>query len=49
MGKPRRIRLDWAMKNLLRDEANFDVSEGFLSALLEDKDKKFWKSLKAAS
>jgi len=25
------IRFDWAMKNLLRDKANFDVLEGFLS------------------
>ena len=30
------IRFDWAMKTLLRDKANFDVLEGFLSALLED-------------
>ena len=30
------IRWDWAMKTILRDKANFDVLEGFLSALLED-------------
>jgi len=30
------IRFDWAMKTLLHDKANFDVLEGFLSALLED-------------
>ncbi len=28
------IRFDWAMKTLLRDKANFDILEGFLSALL---------------
>ena len=32
----RLIRFDWAMKTLLRDKANFDILEGFLSALLED-------------
>lgn len=32
----RLVRFDWAMKNLLRDKANFDVLEGFLSALFED-------------
>jgi predicted transposase/invertase (TIGR01784 family) len=30
------IRFDWAMKNLLRDKANFDILEGFLGALLND-------------
>lgn len=29
------VSFDWAMKNLLRDKANFDVLEGFLSTLLE--------------
>jgi predicted transposase/invertase (TIGR01784 family) len=29
------IRFDWAVKKLLRDKANFDVLEGFLSELLE--------------
>jgi predicted transposase/invertase (TIGR01784 family) len=28
------IRFDWAMKTLLRDKANFDILEGFLSAVL---------------
>ncbi len=28
------IRFDWAMKNLLRDKANFGILEGFLSELL---------------
>jgi predicted transposase/invertase (TIGR01784 family) len=31
------IRFDWAMKKLLRDKANFDVLEGFLSVLLNEK------------
>ena len=30
------VSFDWAMKNILRDKANFDVLEGFLSALLEE-------------
>ena len=30
------IRFDWAMKKLLRDKANFDILEGFLSVLLSD-------------
>ncbi|MCD4745546.1 MAG: Rpn family recombination-promoting nuclease/putative transposase [Bacteroidales bacterium] len=29
------IRFDWAMKRLLRNKANFDVLEGFLSVLLK--------------
>ena len=36
MAAKKLIRFDWAMKTLLRDKANFDVLEGFLSALLED-------------
>ncbi|MDI9357210.1 MAG: Rpn family recombination-promoting nuclease/putative transposase [Chitinophagaceae bacterium] len=36
MKAKRLIRFDWAMKTLLRDKANFDILEGFLSALLED-------------
>ena len=28
------IRFDWAMKKMLRDKANFDILEGFLSELL---------------
>ena len=34
MGK-QLIRFDWAMKRLLRDKANFEVLEGFLSELLK--------------
>ena len=30
------IRFDWAMKYILRDKANFDVLEGFLSNLLNE-------------
>ncbi|MEZ4731785.1 MAG: PD-(D/E)XK nuclease family transposase [Caldilineaceae bacterium] len=30
------VSFDWAMKHILRDKANFDVLEGFLSALLEE-------------
>lgn len=30
------IRFDWAMKKLLRDKANFDILEGFLSELLKE-------------
>jgi predicted transposase/invertase (TIGR01784 family) len=29
------IRFDWAAKKLLRDKANFDILEGFLSELLK--------------
>ena len=31
------VRFDWAMKNLLRNKANFDILEGFLSELLKEK------------
>ena len=30
----RLVRFDWAMKHLLRNKANFDILEGFLSELL---------------
>lgn len=30
------VRFDWAIKNILRDKANFDVLEGFLTALLRE-------------
>ena len=30
------IRFDWAMKTLLRNKANFDILEGFLSELLKE-------------
>jgi predicted transposase/invertase (TIGR01784 family) len=32
--KTKLIRFDWAMKSLLRDKANFDILEGFLTAVL---------------
>ena len=38
MDNPERlIRFDWAIKSLLRDKANFDIMEGFLSALLKSR------------
>ena len=36
MKTPQLVRFDWAMKHLLRDKANFDVLEGFLTALLNE-------------
>lgn len=30
------IRFDWAMKHMLRDKANFDILEGFISVLLDE-------------
>ena len=30
------IRFDWAMKKLLRNKANFDISEGFFSELIQE-------------
>lgn len=35
--KDRYIRFDWAIKRLLRQKANFDVLEGFLTVLLGEK------------
>lgn len=35
MAKQKHIRFDWAIKRLLRQKANFDVLEGFLSELLK--------------
>ena len=35
MGHKTYISFDWALKRLLRDKANFDVLEGFISTLLE--------------
>ena len=29
------ISFDWAMKNMLRNKANYDILEGFLSVLLK--------------
>jgi len=38
MGSARTIiSFDWAIKTVLRDKANFDVLEGFLSALLKER------------
>jgi predicted transposase/invertase (TIGR01784 family) len=34
--KQKLIRFDWALKKLLRDKANFDILEGFLSELLKE-------------
>ena len=31
------VRFDWAIKYILRNKANFDVLEGFLSNLLKEK------------
>ena len=33
----RYIRFDWAIKRLLRQKANFDVLEGFLTVFLGEK------------
>ena len=30
------VRFDWAIKHILRDKANFDVLEGFLTVLLQE-------------
>ena len=30
------VRFDWAIKRLLRNKANFDILEGFLSELLHE-------------
>ncbi|MEA3444040.1 MAG: PD-(D/E)XK nuclease family transposase, partial [Bacteroidota bacterium] len=49
MGSGKLIRFDWAMKTLLRDKANFDVLEGFLSALLEDDNIKILTILESES
>ena len=36
MNKPRTlVSFEWAIKNILRDKANYDVSEGFLSMLMQ--------------
>lgn len=36
MATKKLIRFDWAMKRILRDKANFDILEGFLSELLRE-------------
>ena len=35
--KDRYIRFDWAIKRLLRQKANFDVLEGFLTVFIGEK------------
>lgn len=37
MGSREIVSFDWAIKNILRDKANYDVLEGFLFALLKEK------------
>ena len=37
MANERYIRFDWAMKRMLRDKANFDVLEGLLTVLLNER------------
>ena len=37
MGSRKIISFDWAIKNVLRDKANFGILEGFLEALLKQK------------
>lgn len=34
--KQKLVRFDWAMKRILRNKANYDILEGFLSELLND-------------
>jgi predicted transposase/invertase (TIGR01784 family) len=43
------VRFDWAMKNLLRDKANFDILEGFLAELLHEPTIKINAVLESAS
>ena len=35
------VRFDWAIKRLLRQKANFDVLEGFLTVFLGEKVKDY--------
>ncbi len=35
MEEKKLIRFDWAAKNILRDKSNFDILEGFLTAILQ--------------
>ena len=30
------VRFDWAIRYILRDKSNFDILEGFLTALLNE-------------
>jgi len=36
MNNKKHVRFDWAIKRLLRQKANFNILEGFLSELLKD-------------
>ena len=36
MKQQKHIRFDWAIKRLLRQKANFNILEGFLSELLKE-------------
>lgn len=36
MNRKKLIRFDWAMKYILRNKANFDILESFLSNLLKE-------------
>ena len=36
MNQKKHVRFDWAIKRLLRQKANFNILEGFLSELLKD-------------
>ena len=36
MKQQKHVRFDWAIKRLLRQKANFNILEGFLSELLKD-------------
>ena len=42
----RYIRFDWAIKRLLRQKANFDVLEGFLTVFIGEpiKSSRYWKA-----
>ena len=40
--RDRYIRFDWAIKRLLRQKANFDVLEGFLTVFLNEEVKWFF-------
>ncbi|MBF0112793.1 MAG: hypothetical protein HQK74_08695, partial [Desulfamplus sp.] len=46
--KDRLVRFDWAMKKLLRNKANFEILEGFLSELIKQ-DIKIEKILESES
>lgn len=50
MGEEKKLAsFDWAMKYMLRNKANFDILEGFLSALLKDENIKILNILESES